>query len=251
MIINYAMNVLDKTPSALFGCEFTDISSELDEQYDNWVINACKLWLMWQWITSFRPYDKVTVAEFWTILSRLLYWGKNNWWNPYYQRHLSNLNKAWIMWNIKDPSHRSAIRGNVMTMLRRSSEWGDAKTSIDSYKSDGYRILYWWSSKDAHVFDSNNVVYYNDKYWFSIRLWDDFLHWWYLDYLSSNGWDGVSFYYVDSDCEYRWSFTVHPKEKWKDSTPYDKNNKYDFIISFEKSFDWGHIIADFNSYDVR
>jgi hypothetical protein len=241
---------LNKTPDALFGCHFTDIANNLDKQYDYWVDNACKLWLMWQWITEFRPYDKVTIAEFWTILSRLIYWGKNNWWHPYYQKHLYDLNKAWIMVNIKDPDCRNAIRGNVMTMLRRSVEWGDAKTSIDYYKSEGFTILNWWTTKVAQNFEWNKVVYYNDKYWYSIRLWDDFYNWWYLDYLSSNWWDGVSFYYIDSEGDYRWSFTVNPVEKWKDSAPYDKNNKYDFMVSCEKNFDWGHIIADFNTYYV-
>ena len=250
MISNYAINILNKTPDALFGCHFTDIANNLDKQYDYWVDNACKLWLMWQWITEFRPYDKVTIAEFWTILSRLIYWGKNNWWHPYYQKHLYDLNRAWIMVNIKDPDYRNAIRWNVMTMLRRSVEWGDAKTSLDFYKSEGFTILNWWTTKVAQNFEWNKVLYYNDKYWFSIRLWDDFHNWWYLDYLSSNGWDGVSFYYIDSDGDYRWSFTIHPIEKGKDPSVYDKNNKYDFVISCEKNFDWGRIIGDFNTYYV-
>jgi hypothetical protein len=34
MISNYAINILNKTPDALFGCHFTDIANNLDKQYD-------------------------------------------------------------------------------------------------------------------------------------------------------------------------------------------------------------------------
>ena len=73
MISNYAINVLNKKPDTTKKCEFTDISDKLNKQYDSWVTKACQLWLMWQWITKFRPYDNVTRAEFGTILSRLLF----------------------------------------------------------------------------------------------------------------------------------------------------------------------------------
>ena len=90
MISNYAVKTLKKKWDTTKKCVFTDVTSDLDKQYDKWVTNACQLWLMGQWITKFRPYDPVTRAEFWTILSRLLYWDKYNWWNPYYQNHLIN-----------------------------------------------------------------------------------------------------------------------------------------------------------------
>jgi hypothetical protein len=72
MISNYAIKNLKKEWNTSKKCVFTDVTSDLDKQYDNWVTNACQLWLMGQWIIKFRPYDKVTIAEFWTILSRLL-----------------------------------------------------------------------------------------------------------------------------------------------------------------------------------
>ena len=83
MISNYAINVLKKKPDTSKKCQFNDISDRLNSQYDSWVTKACQLWLMWQWISNFRPYDKVTRAEFGTILSRLLWWDKYNGWTPY------------------------------------------------------------------------------------------------------------------------------------------------------------------------
>ena len=125
MVSNYAMNNLKKKWDMSKKCVFTDVTSDLDKQYDNWVTNACQLWLMWQWITRFRPYDKVTVAEFWTILSRLLYWDKYNWWNPYYIRHINKLKIVWIMSNTLEPDKKNELRGNVMVMLKRSETWSE------------------------------------------------------------------------------------------------------------------------------
>lgn len=128
MISNYATNVLKKKVDTSKKCQFSDISDKLNSDYDNWATKACQLWLMWQWITKFRPYDKVTRAEFGTILSRLLYWNKHNGWTPYYIRHINNLNIRWIMTNIINAEKVNESRGNVMVMLKRSEELWDYKT---------------------------------------------------------------------------------------------------------------------------
>lgn len=120
MISNYAINVLKKRQDLSKNCDFTDVSNELNLSYDLWVVKACQLWLMWQWIKKFRPYDKVTRAEFGTILSRLLYWNKYDWWTPYYKRHVNQLNIRWIMNNTKNTEKINESRGNVMVMLKRS-----------------------------------------------------------------------------------------------------------------------------------
>ena len=135
MISNYAINVLNKQVDTSKKCEFDDISEKLNKQYDLWVIKSCQLWLMWQWITDFRPNDKVTRAEFWTILSRLLYWDKYNWWNPYYKEHVNQLNLKWIMTNISNLEKWKEIRGNVMVMLKRSEKlWNLEIPSFEELK---------------------------------------------------------------------------------------------------------------------
>jgi hypothetical protein len=113
-------------------CQFSDISDKLNIQYDLWVTKACQLWLMWQWISKFKPNDNVTRAEFWTILSRLLYWTKYNGWTPYYQKHVNQLNIRWIMTNINNLEKVNESRGNVMVMLKRSEEkWNNNIPSFE------------------------------------------------------------------------------------------------------------------------
>ena len=130
MISNYAINVLKKDPDKSKECKFSDIREILDNQYDNWVSKACQLWLMGQWITKFRPYDKVTRAEFWTVLSRILYWNTFEWWIPYYSNHLKVLQEKWIMKIILNPE-ANEIRWYVMLMLMRSStEYLDSNSLI-------------------------------------------------------------------------------------------------------------------------
>ena len=141
MISNYAVKTLKKKGDTSKECVFTDVTSDLDLQYDKWVTNACQLWLMWQWITKFRPYDKVTRAEFWTILSRLLYWNKFDWWNPYYQKHLLQLKSVWIMTNILYPDRKNESRGNVMLMLKRSKEWWVESINTTNFKIPSYDEL--------------------------------------------------------------------------------------------------------------
>ena len=134
MISNYAIKTLKKKKDTSKKCVFTDVTSDLDLQYDNWVTNVCQLWLMWQWITKFRPYDKVTRAEFWTILSRLLYWDKYNWWNPYYKLHVNKLYLVWIMSDINWVAKNNETRGNVMIMLKKSADlWSIINESTVSF----------------------------------------------------------------------------------------------------------------------
>lgn len=120
MIANYAENVLGQTPDTSKECSFTDVDSKLDSDYDNWITESCQLWLMGQWITKFRPNDSVSRAEFWTILSRALWWDKNEGWSRYYENHLKALKEAWIMNNTSTPNSKE-IRWYVMLMMQRSN----------------------------------------------------------------------------------------------------------------------------------
>ena len=120
MLSQYAINILRMAPDFSNICHFNDISDELDRQYNNWVLLACHLWIMWKNMPNnrFRPYDLVTRAEFWTALSRLLY-NTSDWDDVYYSTHLQLLNRLWIISNT-DPKLRE-LRGYVMLMLMRSS----------------------------------------------------------------------------------------------------------------------------------
>ena len=90
MISNYAVNILWKMPDTTIPCYFID--SNINPDLVQYVTESCQLWLMWQWVISFRPKDFVTRADFWTVLSRLLYWNTYEWWVPYFNKHLAVIN---------------------------------------------------------------------------------------------------------------------------------------------------------------
>ena len=117
MISNYAINILWKSPDTTKSCLFSD--SNINPDLVKFVTESCQLWLMWQWITSFKPKNFVTRAEFWTVLSRALWWDKYGWWNTYYESHLKALQCEWIMKKIDMPMDNE-IRWYVMLMLMRS-----------------------------------------------------------------------------------------------------------------------------------
>lgn len=119
MISNYAINILWKTPNTSKSCYFID--SNINPDLVQYVTKSCQLWLMGQWVTSFRPKDSVSRAEFWTVLSRALWWSKNEWWSTYYENHLKALKSEWIMNKIDTPMNKE-VRGYVMLMLMRSHE---------------------------------------------------------------------------------------------------------------------------------
>ena len=140
MISNYAKNILWLKPDTSKSCYF--LNSNIDPTLVESVRESCQLWLMWQWISDFRPNDSVTRAEFWTVLSRTLWWDKNEWWDTYYQNHLKALKTEWIMNNISSPMDKE-IRWYVMLMLMRS--WSDntnnSSTNIDNQISDVLQLL--------------------------------------------------------------------------------------------------------------
>lgn len=92
MLSQYAINVLKKAPDTSKQCSFSDVTMQMDSNYGNWVTSACQLWIMWVWITKFRPNDDVTREEFWTALSRMLFWIAD-WKDVYYSTHLAKLKK--------------------------------------------------------------------------------------------------------------------------------------------------------------
>jgi hypothetical protein len=90
MMVNYAVNVLDKTPDTSHSCTFSDISNETTE-LQGYIKQACQLGIMGQGISLFYPKGKVSRAEFGTVLSRALYGNTYNTGTPYYINHLKNL----------------------------------------------------------------------------------------------------------------------------------------------------------------
>ena len=131
MISNYATNILWRSPDTTKSCLFPD--SNIIPDLVPYVIESCQLWLMGQWVTSFKPTNYVTRAEFWTILSRALWWDEYEWWSTYYENHLKALKSEWIMNKIDSPMDKE-VRGYVMLMLMRSYE----PDYIQSYDDEDY-----------------------------------------------------------------------------------------------------------------
>ena len=175
MISNYAVNILWKKPDTTKPCYFID--SNINPDLVQYVTESCQLWLMWQWVTSFRPKDSVTRAEFGTVLSRLLYWNTYEWWDPYYTRHLQALQSNWIMSNISNP-YMAEIRWYVMIMMQRSSwreveSWNEDKTEDKNEEKITYAD-YLISTKVTNVIDWDTITVKLDWKSTSVRLiWVD------------------------------------------------------------------------------
>ncbi len=119
MMVNYAKEVLGKTPDTSLTCEFTDIANQ-SEELQGYIKEACQLGLMGVGISAFNPNGVVTRAQFGTVLSRALYGDTYNGGDPYYVNHLNALKDAGIMNNIDNPN-MNEVRGYVMLMMQRAA----------------------------------------------------------------------------------------------------------------------------------
>lgn len=120
MLSEYAINVLWYGYDDIQDCYFSDISYDLSQSYNYWDCKAYSLWIMWQNLRNnqFRPYDKVTRAEFATALSRLLY-NTPDWTDYYYSTHLKKLHENWIIHDTNP--NLSEVRWYIMLMLMRAT----------------------------------------------------------------------------------------------------------------------------------
>ena len=157
MLSQYAINVLWKKPDTSKYISFTDVSEQLNSDYDNWVIHAYQLWIMWIWISKFRPFDNVTVAEFDTALSRLLFWDTYerifDWLpgdgldNTYYMKHIYWLVNFDIenmkdvdQWRKTPVSNTLQTRWDVLVMLMRSSSESVVNKIKSSMKRNNLKV---------------------------------------------------------------------------------------------------------------
>lgn len=183
MLSNYAINILGLTPDTSKNCYFSDVSSYLDYQYDNWVTKACQLWLMGVWINEFYPNWIVTRAEFWTVLSRALNandttkLNRMNSANPYYSEHLNYLKGEWIMNNISNPTSFEH-RWRVMLMLMRADKnytwWQIASyDELDNIVATCHVDDMWWYDYD--IYKNAFIIPYKDWYIGYELAWQDWI----------------------------------------------------------------------------
>ena len=240
MISNYAIKSLKKKWDVSKKCVFTDVSSDLDKQYDNWVTNACQLWLMWQWISKFRPYDKVTRAEFWTILSRLLYWTRYDWWRTFYINHLNHLKLAKIMDKIADADKINEKRSNVMIMLKKSYDIENPTKE----QCSKWIISQWNWYYEIHC---DETVFYHKWYWISLKLWKEFKWWLIQEWTPYYNNHTLHFYVKDDSVKtsnwwivwYREVFTI------------EIDNHEDWVVFDEAHLIWKNSWYDFFAYNAN
>jgi len=133
MVSVFVTKIMWKTPNYTKKCIFNDISKESLE-LQNYMRLSCELNIMWikadeKPLLSFFPNMYVDRAQFWTIISRLLFgWKYNQSWPWRYKNHLSALNKNWIIKNISTPDLKE-LRWFVAIMLKRV----DDKFYLDDY----------------------------------------------------------------------------------------------------------------------
>ena len=111
------------------------------QEMKDYMVMSCQLELMWihtvnyEAIPDFMPAKRVSRAEFWTILSRVLWWDTYEGTNEnYYFRHLDALKANGIITNI-DPNI-TEYRAWVFLMIYRSVEKikasiGDTSKSVE------------------------------------------------------------------------------------------------------------------------
>ena len=120
MIVIFSTNILKKTPDYTLSCKFDDLLTW--SSLNDYIKQACQLWLMGQNTKNFNPLWTVSRAQFWAILSRAIWGSVYEWWTPYYAGHLQKLKELWIMWKISNPESRQEMRGYVMLMMKRAWE---------------------------------------------------------------------------------------------------------------------------------
>ena len=119
MLANWAKD-LWMTPDTSLACDFTDTASVKWDLYTA-IVEACQLGLMGQGATAFRPYDTVSKAEYFAILSRALWWTQYEGGNPYYINHMNALKAAGIINQTNNPEDALTIKWYVLITLKRAS----------------------------------------------------------------------------------------------------------------------------------
>jgi hypothetical protein len=87
--------------------------------------------LMWIRVKNFNPNKIVSRAEFWTVLSRLLWWDTYDELDTdhhlYFTKHLKALQENGFMKDIDNPLWRKEIRKRVWLVLNRIEQGKDKK----------------------------------------------------------------------------------------------------------------------------
>lgn len=196
MMVVYSKDMLWKAPDYSLRCNFND-KDEITEDLKWYAIEACQLWIMGQWNTDFNPMWKVSKAEFWTILSRALWWDMYEWSDPYYLTHLVALQENWIMDDISDAEDTNISRWEVITALMRSINGVSYSPLLLSEDLDDY-----YDTKDPEIeclMIENNL---SEKEKEVIRTYVDELENWFYEKI------GHAFDFISDEDEEQYTLSV-------------------------------------------
>lgn len=124
----FDISYFDSLPNKNKDCSAFSKSIEwYSQDMQNYMITSCQLERMWIHSTTYEPLQdfmpskSVSRAEFWTVLSRILWWrsyeaGENS---KYYVEHLNQLKEIWVLTNI-DPN-LVEYRSYVILMIYRAA----------------------------------------------------------------------------------------------------------------------------------
>ena len=132
IVVNFMINVLwMKLPTIIPDhCKnWNDNPAIWESEEIKWYATlSCALWVMWIDMVNneFLPNDIVSRAEFWTVVSRVLWWNTFNVVHtpltPYYKLHLNQLKNNDIMTQINKPLTVKELRKRVWLVFKRVSE---------------------------------------------------------------------------------------------------------------------------------
>lgn len=194
MLNTFAMKLMWKEENPSNNCKWYS-----DLNYSEHLIanKSCYLWIMWVGIDKFRPKDSVSRAEFWTVLSRILYWDKYNVTNwKYYEKHLKALKDNGVITNT-NPSLKEK-KWYVLLMLKRYVDNKDREnTKMEIlYKSDDWYIIKNWT--DITFSDNKNSITISN---ITTNIKNEDLSRWNLPRTDSLQWPCAPWYHIPSKDE--------------------------------------------------
>lgn len=162
-------------------CTFTD-ESKTTNDLKPYTRKICSYWIMWTDWEDFRPTSKVTRAELWTTISRMLWGTKHNVsWKDFYIYHLNALKNNGIMNNLDNPTTTLARRWDTFIMFKRIYEKFGSKIDLNSWST----YTFSFSTEDADWGDDDYItlsldsdkekIIYTWKDWTEYSYWQDFL----------------------------------------------------------------------------
>lgn len=198
MLTNYIENVAWVRQTSLSFCTFPD-EDKITDNLKPYTRKICSYKIMWSDWEDFRPTSKVTRAELWTTISRMLWWDKHNVsWKDFYIYHLNALKDQWIMNNIENPTKSLARRWDTFIMLKRLADkygsninlnnWSTSQYYSYSFDSSDYDWDYMYEEDDEYIslFGGKDVIY----------TWEDWTQYYYdiqflkmLKWLADKKWE--------------------------------------------------------------